>query len=122
MLKIIVDKPSAGGDRGHLCESCKSGYYTAGNGWESYRCAAFDKSIDRIVTTCSEYNSKKAGGNAYDAPIKLLNLAWSRVVYDGHSFFLDRDRFEVWQNVYDHDKRLSLIEKWGFARNDEAAE
>ena len=117
MIKIIVDKPASGGDKGHLCKTCKLSTTASGPGWEIYNCASFGK-IQRQVTDCSRYVAIDGGASKYDAPAKIVNLALTMITYEDAVAWLTKERLDVWEDTYDDEKRIKLLERWGFLKNE----
>lgn len=52
---IRMDNPTSGTE--HLCHCCKAADRTAGPGWESWHCNAYNRRIRRTVTECSRFDN-----------------------------------------------------------------
>ena len=108
-LRIIIDKPSGGGDKGHLCIRCKhSDHITGPGGFEKYTCGAGHKVIQEI-TQCTNYLDKEVH---YQAPKDILNLALFAVKYMNGYVWLTSDQEEDY-NYADHEDREDMLRKWG---------
>lgn len=117
MLKIVVNKPSAGGERGHLCATCKYSDRVSGPGWERNRCTSFGE-ITRQVTDCSCYKAQDECRTVQDAPNAILNAAKYFVEYNGEFFCLSYSQFDAFDGTYDDEKREKMMRKWGFLRDE----
>lgn len=117
MIKILVDKPSAGSDRGHICTNCIASVRRSGPGWEEYRCSRF-QTIDRQVTDCSYYKSRETSLSYSDAPGAMLNTSMYFMEYDGRFFFLRKSQFDVFRDVYSDSDKCELLKKWGIFKDE----
>lgn len=111
-LRIIVDKPSDGGVRGHLCNSClSSSHITGPGGYEKWYCNTLSTYMTHEVNNCNMFRSKE---EKYEAPKDILNIALTLTKHDDLIMWLNNNQVTQWSNVYESEERDLLLSKWGY--------